>query len=119
MKATIKREVNIEQRVRFILDCIKNIYAYPSLNEKETNLFLQTFNLPELYKDIPTPFSLTLRKIYQKNLKMSSTQLLTMIKSIANKGYLKKDEYGEYIIPKALKTLLETDELTLIFKQEE
>lgn len=113
MKATIKKELNKEKRVKVVLDCIKNIYGFDALDKKEVQLLVEVVSLPEMYKYTPTPFSLTMKKIYQDRMGLTSTQINTIIRNIFNKGFLRKDDYGEYVIPNSIRRLLESKELSL------
>lgn len=114
MKATIKRSITIKDRVTLILDCIRSLYGFPQVTERERDLIYRTLKLPDNYIDTPTPFSLTMKKIYQQELKLSQNAINSIINSLTDKGYLSKDSYGEYSIRKDIRTLLRLKEIELV-----
>lgn len=113
MKATIKRAITIKDRVTLILDCIRSLYGFPQVTERERDLIYQTLRLPPQYIDTPTPFSLTMKKIYQQEMKLSQNAINNIIISLTDKGYLSKDSYGEYNIRKDIRTLLRLKDMEL------
>jgi hypothetical protein len=114
MKATITRAVTIKDRVTLILDCIRSLYGFPQVTERERDLIYQTLILPKDYLDTPTPFSLTMKKIYQANMKLSQNAINNIINSLTDKGYLSKDSYGEYNIRQDIRRLLRMKGIELI-----
>ena len=114
MKATITRAITIKDRVTLILDCIRSLYGFPQVTERERDLIYNTLTLPPQYEGTPTPFSLTMKKIYQTNMKLSQNAVNNIIISLTEKGYLSKDSYGEYNIRKDIRTLLRMKEIELV-----
>ena len=113
MRATIKRELNNEQKVRFVVGLLTSLYDFPSLTNNEIALIKNVLELPDVYRHTPTPFSLTMKKIYRERLNISATNVDNIIQGLFKKGYLIKDEYGEWVMIKALRNFLKDDHLEL------